>query len=45
MPIEELPLLDRAGGECCTPLVTTLLPEGDAAVLSERFAAVETPAG
>ena len=43
MPIEELPLFDRAGGECCTPLVTTLLPEGDAAVLSERFAALGDP--
>ena len=43
MPIRELPLLDQPVAECCTPLVTTLLPEGDAAVLSERFAALGDP--
>jgi ArsR family transcriptional regulator, arsenate/arsenite/antimonite-responsive transcriptional repressor len=44
MPIKELPLLDRvAADECCTPLVTTLLPETDAEILSERFAALGDP--
>jgi ArsR family transcriptional regulator len=45
--VKELPLLERPGtasaGECCTPLVTTLLPEPDAEVLSERFAALGDP--
>ncbi len=28
---------------CCTPLVTTLVPESDAVTLSERFAALGDP--
>jgi ArsR family transcriptional regulator len=44
MALQELPLLDVAAtDECCTPLVTTLLPEPDAVVLSERFAALGDP--
>ena len=40
----DLPLLDRtASDECCTPLVTTLLPAADAEVLSARFAALGDP--
>jgi ArsR family transcriptional regulator len=40
----ELPVLQPdVTGECCTPLVTTLLPVADAAVLSERFAALGDP--
>jgi ArsR family transcriptional regulator len=42
--VKELPVLQPdAVGECCTPLVTTLLPEADATVLSERFAALGDP--
>lgn len=44
MAIRELPVLDQLeSGECCTPLVTTLLPTADADVLSERFAALGDP--
>lgn len=40
-----LPVLHPDGADpiCCTPLVTTLLPEADAATLSERFAALGDP--
>ena len=42
--MRELPLLDPVlTDECCTPLVTTLLPEADAEVLSGRFAALGDP--
>ena len=42
MGLTELPVLDQQvlDGECCTPLATTVLPEADAAVLSDRFAAL-----
>ena len=44
MEVKELPLVDQvAFDECCTPLVTTLLPEADATVLSDRFAALGDP--
>ena len=44
MGVKELPMLDQvAADECCTPLVTTLLPEANAEVLSERFAALGDP--
>ena len=48
MAIKELPVLDQpqsasTTGQCCTPLATTLLPESDAEVLSERFAALGDP--
>ena len=45
MAVKELPVLDQqvADGECCTPLATTVLPEADAAVLSDRFAALGDP--
>ncbi len=42
--VKELPLLDRpAADECCTPLALEPLPETDAEVLSERFAALGDP--
>jgi ArsR family transcriptional regulator, arsenate/arsenite/antimonite-responsive transcriptional repressor len=42
--IERLPLLNqRAAGECCTPLALEPLPDADARVLSERFAALGDP--
>jgi ArsR family transcriptional regulator len=42
--VTELPLLDQVVAEqCCTPLVLEPLPEVDAAVLSERFAALGDP--
>ena len=46
--MKELPLLDRsdprvAADECCTPLVLEPLPEADASLLSERFAALGDP--
>jgi ArsR family transcriptional regulator len=46
--VKELPVLDQpeatsSDGQCCTPLVTTLLPGADAEVLSERFAALGDP--
>jgi ArsR family transcriptional regulator len=45
---KELSVLDQpeaapTDGQCCTPLVTTLLPDADAEVLSERFAALGDP--
>ena len=44
MGVKEWPLLDLvAADECCTPLVTTLLPQADAQVLAERFAALGDP--
>jgi ArsR family transcriptional regulator len=45
MSLKELPVPAQAGlaGECCTPLVSTVLPEADAAVLSDRFAALGDP--
>ncbi len=45
MGVQELPVLDQPDlvGQCCTPLVTTVLPESDAAVLSERYAALGDP--
>jgi ArsR family transcriptional regulator len=45
MGVNELPVLDQPdlAEQCCTPLATTLLPEPDAAVLSERFAALGDP--
>ena len=44
MGVRELPVLDQVAAEdCCTPLVTTLLPAADAEVLSERFAALGDP--
>ncbi len=43
MTIKELPLLNQQAAECCTPLVTTPLPETDAEVLSKRFAALGDP--
>jgi ArsR family transcriptional regulator, arsenate/arsenite/antimonite-responsive transcriptional repressor len=45
MSVKELPMLDQPdlAGLCCTPLATTVLPEPDAAVLSERFAALGDP--
>jgi len=42
--VKELPMLDQGAADaCCTPLVTTLLPEADAELLSERFAALGDP--
>src|SRR3954452_3863791 len=42
--VTELPLLDQVVAEqCCTPLALEPLPEVDAAVLSERFAALGDP--
>src|SRR5215218_419495 len=44
MGVKDLPLLDQvAAAECCTPLALTPLPEADAAVLSDRFAALGDP--
>ena len=44
MGVKELPLLDQmAAGECCTPLALEPLPESDALILSERFAALGDP--
>lgn len=44
MPTTNLPVLDQQQAtECCTPLVTTLLPDADAEVLSARFAALGDP--
>ena len=45
MGVKELPVRDQPdlAGQCCTPLATTVLPEPDAAVLSERFAALGDP--
>ena len=41
MGVKELPLLQAV--ECCTPLAMEPLPESDAVVLSERFAALSDP--
>lgn len=41
--VKELPLLDRTDAECCTPLALEPLPDADAHVLSERFAALGDP--
>ena len=42
--VRDLPLLEPAvADECCTPLVTILLPDSDAEVLSGRFAALGDP--
>ena len=41
MGVKELPLLQAV--ECCTPLAMEPLPEADAVVLSERFAALSDP--
>jgi ArsR family transcriptional regulator len=48
MGVKDLPLLDQsdlvlAAADCCTPLALEPLPEADAAVLSERFAALGDP--
>ena len=44
MGVKELSPLDRAATDvCCTPLVLEPLPDRDAAVLSERFAALGDP--
>lgn len=44
MGVKELPLLDRpAAAECCIPLALEPLPETEAEVLSERFAALGDP--
>jgi ArsR family transcriptional regulator len=44
MAPRDLPLLDPATDDvCCTPLATVLLPDADAEVLSERFAALGDP--
>src|SRR4051794_37100590 len=44
MGVKQLPVLDQAEAvQCCTPLVTTLLPEPDSEVLAERFAALGDP--
>lgn len=42
MGVKNLPLL-AAGDQCCTPLVLAPLPEADASVLSEGFAALGDP--
>lgn len=42
--MKELPLLEpAAAGECCTPFALELLPETDADVLADRFAALADP--
>lgn len=42
--VKELPLLDQVAADgCCTPLALEPLPEADAAVLAERFAALGDP--
>ena len=44
MPAKNLPVLDQpAAAMCCTPLALEPLPETDAEVLSERFAALGDP--
>src|SRR4051812_46760693 len=47
MAVNQLPVLDQPDqartGQCCTPLVTTMLPGPDAVVLAERFAALGDP--
>ena len=44
MPVKSLPVLDQpTSTECCTPLALEPLPESDADVLSERFAALGHP--
>jgi ArsR family transcriptional regulator len=45
MAVTELPVLGQSDqpDTCCTPLVTTLLAEPDAATLSARFAALGDP--
>ncbi|WP_109507767.1 ArsR/SmtB family transcription factor [Nocardioides speluncae] len=45
MGVKELPVLSPSdqATPCCTPLVTTLLPEPEAQILSERFAALGDP--
>ncbi len=48
MGVKELPLLEQpdvvvAADECCTPLALEPLPETDADLLSERFAALGDP--
>lgn len=44
MVLQELPLVTRSpADECCTPLVLEPLPEPDAALLSQRFAALGDP--
>lgn len=45
MGTKELPVLGQSDSAtpCCAPLVTTLLPEPDARILSERFAALGDP--
>lgn len=41
--VKRLPLLDQPVADCCTPLALEPLPEADASVLSERFAALGDP--
>jgi ArsR family transcriptional regulator len=42
--VRELPLLHKVvAAGCCSPLVTALLPQCDAEILSERFAALGDP--
>ncbi|MFT4085351.1 MAG: metalloregulator ArsR/SmtB family transcription factor [Nocardioides sp.] len=44
MGVKELPLLEQVAlAECCAPLALEPLAEADAAVLSERFAALGDP--
>lgn len=48
MGARELPLLEQpdprsAAAECCTPLALEPLPQGEAEVLSSRFAALGDP--
>lgn len=44
MGVKELPLIDQGVvGDCCTPLALEPLTEPDAAVLSDRFAALGDP--
>lgn len=44
MGVRKLPLLDQpASAECCAPLALEPLPEADAVVLSDRFAALGDP--
>jgi ArsR family transcriptional regulator len=44
MGVKELPVLDQtASTVCCTPLATTLLPEAEASMLSDRYAALGDP--
>lgn len=43
MGTKELPLVQVTGADCCAPLALEPLAEADAAVLSERFAALGDP--